>query len=67
MYGSDTEKAPVTKWQAVETCTGFLIFADPPAGRIRKNYLLEEASPVPFETIFGGGCAALLLCWPNVP
>ena len=62
VYGSDAKKAPVTKWQAVETCTGSLIFADPPVGRIRKNCLLGEASPVPFETICDGGCAALLLC-----
>lgn len=56
MCGSDARRAPVTKWQAVETCTGSLIFADPPAGRIRKNCLLGEASPVPFETICDGGC-----------
>lgn len=49
MYGSDAEKAPGTKWQAGETCTGSLIFAGPPAGRIRKNCLLGEASQVPFE------------------
>ena len=63
MYVSDAENVSVTKYQAVETCTGFFISADPPAGRIRKNRLPGEAFPDFFETIFDGGCAALLLCY----